>query len=114
MAEILRRTDRWGRDIVLHEVTWYDKIASKHVEVDGQIDAIMATLMEPDRVNYDSIYPDGENYYRLAIRSPPYHRIYLKVVVRFQRIDNQLIGKGITAYPSPYSAARGERHKWHR
>jgi hypothetical protein len=33
VAELLRCADRWHREVVLFEDTWYDKIVADHAEV---------------------------------------------------------------------------------
>ena len=114
MAEFLRCVDRWGREVVLYEDTWYDKILSVHPEVSGQLDPVEQTVAYPDRVNFDAAHDNGENYYRFGVLPYPYDGMYLKIVVRFETRDGETTGIVISAYPTRTYGRGGEQMKWHR
>lgn len=113
MAELLRCADRWGREVVLYEDTWYDKILVDHPIMDGQLDAVEQSLSNPDRVNYDAKYGSGENYYLYDVLQYPIEGFYLKVVVRFETHEGVSMGTVISAYPTRGYGRAGERMKWH-
>lgn len=114
MAELLRCADMCGREVVLDDDTWYDKIVADHPPMDGQLDAVEAALVDPDRVNYDAQHATGENFYRLGVIPYPFDGYYLKVVVRYETREGVSMGTVISAYPTrDYGQAR-ERMKWHR
>lgn len=89
MAEVLRCADRWGREVVLYDDTWYDKIVADHAEVANRLDAIDEVLARPDRVNFDALVSSGENFYGLGYFEYPLERRYLKVVVRYEIVGGQ-------------------------
>ena len=105
---------RWGRDIVLYEDTWYDKVLASHIEMSDMIDAVVQTLTDPDRVAFDASFAGGENYYRRWVLPHPYDVDFLKVVVRFEDINGEMAGVVVTAFSAPNSKKRGERFKWNR
>ena len=106
--------DLWGRDVVLYDDTWYDKIVAQHPPMDGQLDAVEEAIIRPDRVNFDAQHATGENYYRYGVLPYPFSTFYLKVVVRFQIREGTSMGTVISAYPSRDYGRSGERVKWHR
>jgi hypothetical protein len=114
VAEVLRCADRWGREIVLYEDTWYDKIVVFHGYMANKLDAIIAVLASPDRVNLDALHPGGENFYGRGYLDYPEDHYYLKVVVRYERTGNHQVGTIVSAYAAPDYRKRGERFKWHR
>ena len=78
VAEVLRCADRWGREIILHEDTWYDKIVGDHADMVDRFDAIIAVLANPERVNFDATYSTGENFYGRDYSNHPFGVDYLK------------------------------------
>jgi hypothetical protein len=103
--------DPLGRPIVARRQRWDEHIRTRHPEI-GPHDAIVrATLEEPDFIVADFDNPDGLNYYHLAALPSPYDRLYLKVVVSFNRVGAEVMGDVITAYPTR-QAARGEVQRW--
>ena len=114
MAEVLRCADRWGREVVLYEDTWYDKILVDHPEMADGLDAIETVLTNPDRVNFDAMHNTGENFYRYGVLRYSHDSFYLKVVVRFEVRDGRMRGIVISAYPTRHHGQGDERMKWHR
>lgn len=112
MAEILRCEDRWGRTIVLHDDTWYEKILADHPSVSIDPSLIRTAVQNPDRVNFDARFPNGENFYRRGMLQHPYDVDYLKVVVRFAIVNGEQVGTIVSAYPTAHHRKAGERHKW--
>lgn len=113
MAELLRCADRWGREVVLYDDTWYDKILVDHPIMDGQLGAVEQSLSDPDRVNYDAQYGSGENYYLYGVLQYPTDVFYLKVVVRYETREGVSMGIVISAYPTRNYGRVGERVNWH-
>ena len=97
--------------IVAQRRRWDEHIRNRHPEVADQVEAIRATLEIPDYIVSDVDNPDGLNYYRFGVLPPPYHRLYVKVVVSFQQIGSNVVGEVITAYPTR-RIARGEVQRW--
>lgn len=116
MAEILRCQDRWGRIVILHDDTWYEKILMDHAEVPDNPSMVEEVIQDPDRVNFDALSPNGENFYRRRVLQHPYDMDYLKVVVRFAVTESssEAIGTVVSAYSSVHYRKAGERHKWSR
>lgn len=114
VAEVLRCNDRWGREVVLYDDTWFDKVVVYHAYMAEKLDAIVAVLANPERVNFDASHPNGENYYGRGYLTYPYDFDYVKVVVRYEMVGTQDEGTIISAYAAPDYRKRGERHKWHR
>ena len=114
MVEVLRCADRWGREVVLYDDTWYDKIVVFHGYMANKLEAIASVLATPDRVNFDALNPNGENFYGRGYLDYPDDLDYLKVVVRYERIDSHDVGTIVSAYAAPDYRKRGERFKWHR
>ena len=114
MDELLRCADRFGRTVVLRADIWYDKVLSDHPEMAQSLEAVEITLTDPDRVNFDAIYRNGENFYRRGVLQHPHDIDYLKVVVRYERIGDELIGDVISAFVAPHYRKPGERFRWNR
>jgi hypothetical protein len=114
VAEVLRCADRWGREVVLYEDTLYDTIVVFHGYMANKLDAIVDVLVSPERVNFDALHPNGENFYGRGYLAFPEDHYYLKVVVRYERIGSQDVGTIVSAYAAPDYRKRGERFKWHR
>ena len=55
--------DRWQRDIMLYEDTWFDHIAYGHPELRGYDAAVAKVLEKPYRVMHDAVIADRECYY---------------------------------------------------
>jgi len=114
VAEVLRCADRWGREVVLYDDTWYDKIVVYPGYMASKLDAITSVLAKPERVNFDALYENGENFYGSGYLEYPNDAHYLKVVVRYNREESQNVGTIVSAYAAPDYRKRGERYKWHR
>jgi hypothetical protein len=93
--------DRFGREIVLYEDTWYGHIVGEHAEMAGQIDELELTIAHAERVTQDQSFADRQCYYRNGHLPWPYDRDYLKVVVELEDfgVDRPLGGVVVTAYP---------------
>jgi hypothetical protein len=113
MAELRRWIDRWGRPVVLHEDTWFNKITIRHPEMERYLDQVGLAIMSPDRVTFDAIFPNGENCYARALLAQPFDWHNLKVCVRYSESLEGLVGVVITAFPIP-GFTRQERLKWTR
>jgi hypothetical protein len=114
VAEVLRCADQWGREVVLYEDTWYDKIVVDHIDMVDRFDAIIAVLAQPERVHFDATYANGENFYGRDYPDHPFSPDYLKVVVRYEFIGDIEVGTIVSAYPAPHYRKNGERFKWQR
>ena len=114
VAEVLRCADRWGREIVLYEDTWYGKIVGDHADMVDRFDAVTAVLADPERVHFDAAFPNGENFYGRDYPDHPFGVDYLKIVVRYDLVGAEEIGTIVSAYPAPHYRKHGERFKWQR
>lgn len=104
--------DRWGRAIVLSADQWLGKILRDHGELDGHLDALHRTLVDPDVVRRDALHARRENFYRRATLPGFSERDYLKVCVEFSGgAGGGSAGTVITAYPTP-TVKRGESQEW--
>lgn len=99
--------DPLGRPIAAQRHRWNEHIRARHPEVAPHPMAVRATLEAPDLIVADFDNPNGLNYYRFAALPPPYDRLYLKVVVTFDRVGAEVVGDVNTAYPTG-KTARGE------
>lgn len=109
MALVLRCQDRWNREIVLTDRTWYGHVLSNHAELTDHLTAVERTVRRPQRVTTDKDDPDREVFYRRGILPVPYHRDYLKVVVQFDNDAGQ--GRIVTAFATAVIKA-GEPQRW--
>ncbi len=100
-GEVLRCPDRFGREVVLLTSQWANHALIRHPELSGQELAVARVLQYPDVITRDAKHPNGENFYALGVLSPPQHRVYLKVCVRFGAVGSppQTMGVIITAFP---------------
>ena len=112
MAEILRCEDRWGRSIVLHDDTWYEKILMDHGEVPNDPAILGQVLRDPDRVNFDAKHASGENFYRQGLLQHTRRHRYLKVVDRFEQAIGESEGTIVSAYGTAHYQSTGERRRW--
>jgi hypothetical protein len=114
MAELLRCVDRWYREIVLYEDTWYDKIMAQRPILAPHLGRIEGILRNPDVVTFDIDHPGGENFYRLAALPSPLDRSYFKICVRFRATqDETVVGVIVTAFPT-FRIKRGETIRWRK
>lgn len=74
--------DRWQRDIVLYEDTWFDHILTGHVELHHHEAAVAKVLEKPYRVTYDVFEENRECFY--AQIRPVFPDVLVKVCVEFQ------------------------------
>ena len=108
--------DRWGREIVLTEESWYGHIIFEHPVMHGNDALVADAITAPHRVMYDAEHDDREAFYRLGrVPNAPrrlLHR-YLKVCVEFlpAGAGGAVLGRVVTAYPSNQFKP-GERQKW--
>src|SRR5918995_6448744 len=93
--------DRFGREIVLYEDTWYDHILGDHAEMADQIDELELAIAQTERVTQDQSFASRQCYYRKGNLPWPYDRDYLKIVVELvdAGFDRPLRGVVVTAYP---------------
>ena len=112
MAEVLRCSDPWGRQVAVDADLWSRKVQA-HPELAGQEDAIRQTIEHPELVNHDKAHQDRECFYRRAMLPPPAHRAYLKVVIRYsaERDSADYLGHFVSAHPSSRISPK-EHRKW--
>ena len=114
MAELLRCVDRWYREVVLFEDTWYDKVMVQRPALAPYLSRIEGVLRNPDVVTLDIDHPGGENFYRLAALPAPFHRAYLKVCVRFGATEDDFgAGVIVTTFPT-FRIKQGETTRWRK
>lgn len=113
MAEVLRCTDRWGRESILMNAQWMGHILVKHDEMIDGLGAIRQTIEQPDFVNHDLRNRHGENFYLFGALPAPLNRSYLKVCIRFTFIGplGPWRGEIVTAYATT-AVKTGEVQKW--
>jgi len=94
-------TDRFGREIVLYEDTWYDHILDDHAEMADQLDELELAIAHAERITQDQSFASRQCYYRKGHLPWPYDRDYLKVVVELEdsSFGRPLRGVVVTAYP---------------
>jgi hypothetical protein len=112
VADILRCTDRWGREVTLTEALWSNKILPKHPEMIGHDADVAAAITDPMFVMHDASHADRENFYRVCTFPPKHVLAYVKVVVGFQRratgpVEGIVISAFAVGNPKP-----GEQQKW--
>jgi hypothetical protein len=73
--------DRWQRDIVLYEDTWFDHILSGHADLRNHEATVAKVLEKPYRVMYDAIQENRECFY--AQIRPDFPGVLVKVCVEF-------------------------------
>src|SRR5918998_2776585 len=92
--------DRWGREIVLDEDTWYHHILPGHRTLRGHDAAVAKVLTDPYRVMHDAWHENRENFQRP--RTHPHHPdLFLKVCVEFGAEETGFSGTVVTAYLTP-------------
>jgi hypothetical protein len=89
--------DRWGRDFVLCEDTWYNHILPRHHVLRGYEAAVAEVLTGPSRVMLDAIHPMREGFYRPRTH-PEYPELFLKVCVE---LSSAIDGFVVTAFLTP-------------
>jgi len=110
--DLLSFVDRWGRTIVLSEGAWLH-ILAEHEEMQGQEDAVDATVTAPERVMGDVDVRERVSFYRAGTLPGRYRHWYVKVVVHFLPPDESgiVVGEIVTAYATP-ALKRGEKQLW--
>jgi hypothetical protein len=73
--------DRWHRDIVLYEDTWFGHIVAGHEEFHHREAVVAKVLTKPYRVTYDVMYESRECFYAQII--PPFPGTFVKICVQF-------------------------------
>lgn len=73
--------DRWQRDIVLYEDTWFDHILPGHEDLRHQEAAVAKVLEKPYRVMHDVSEESRERFY--AQIRPTFPGAFIKVCVEF-------------------------------
>jgi hypothetical protein len=103
-----------GREVIVEEGTWTNKIIADHAELDGNELLVERTLVDPDVRNRDKEHEGREVYYRRGVLEAPFENDLLKVVVEF-RTDSTGTTRGrlITAYATD-RVAGGEKTIWTR
>jgi hypothetical protein len=89
--------DRWGRDFVLYEDTWYNHILSRHFVLHHHEAAVAAVLTRPFRVTHDAVHPLRECFYR-PDALPEHPELLLKVCVE---LTSSFGGFVVTAFLTP-------------
>ena len=112
MADVLRCTDRWGREIVLTDECWNGHILPDRAILRGLESRLEVVLTDPYRVRRDATNPSRECFYRHRTL-PGMPRLFLKVVVEFRPIgpNGVLDGSDITAFPTNHFKT-GEQQIW--
>lgn len=113
MGEILRRTDRWGREIVLDDEGWYGHIVPRRTYFSGrEQEYVDETLTGPSIVTVDVDDPARECFYRPSPLPRPYGGLLVKVVVDFSSTEVDA-GEGlvVTVYLTP-KPKPGELRRW--
>ncbi|MDP9364692.1 MAG: hypothetical protein M3Q10_10800 [Chloroflexota bacterium] len=113
MGEILRRTDRWGREIVLDDDCWYGHVVRRRSYFSGrELDCVGEALTAPSLVTHDVDDLDRECFYRPSPLPRPYGGLLVKVVVDFASAD-VATGEGlvVTVHLTP-KPKPGEQQKW--
>lgn len=87
--------DRWGRDIVLFENTWYDHILPNHAQLRGHEASVAQVLSNPHCVMSDALDENRECFYARTL--PGFRNVYIKVVVEFQPHQEGVV---VTAFPT--------------
>ena len=103
VAVIFVGADRRGREVVLHEDTWYEHILGNHPEMMGSESAVADAIQGAEHVKIDRFAANRRCYYRRGLLHAPYHHDYLKVVVAFYPPDAEGVVRGnvVSAYPAP-------------
>ena len=89
--------DRWARDFVLYEDTWYNHILPRHFVLHGREPDVAAVLTSPFRVMSDAVHPMRECFYRLGAH-PEHPRLLLKVCVELTTVSGGFV---VTAFLTP-------------
>lgn len=89
--------DRWGRDFVLYQDTWYNHILGRHHGLRGHEAAVAEVLTRPSRVMYDAVHPLRECFYRPRTH-PDCPELFLKVCVERTSAFGGFV---VTAYLTP-------------
>jgi hypothetical protein len=88
--------DPEGRLVLLSERLWRAEICRDHPAVYGEMEAVIATVEEPDIICEDADYPERDCYYRRGVIGR-YPNFWLKVVVAPSDADSD-DGFVITAF----------------
>jgi hypothetical protein len=104
MHETFRCIDPRGREIVLWDDRWYNKIIDPRrgrPQLADALDDIRLTLTIPELITADKSREGVEVYYRGAVAlPPPYGRSLLKVCVLFPEDEwGDSMGSVLTVYP---------------
>jgi hypothetical protein len=111
---LLRCVDRWYREVVLFEDTWYDKIVVDHAWLVSYLNRLEGVLHNPDCVTFDADHPRGENFYGASVLQPQHGGSLLKICVRYRPADDERdFGIIVTAYPA-LKIKRRETIRWRK
>lgn len=89
--------DRWRRDFVLYEDTWYNHVLLRHRLLIGHEAAVAKVLTNPFRVMHDATNPLRECFYRMR-GHPDFPDHFLKVCVELTSDRGGLV---VTAFLAP-------------
>jgi hypothetical protein len=89
--------DRWGRDFVLYDDTWYNHILPRHRLLLGHEAAVAKVLTNPFRVMHDATDSLRECFYRRRVH-PDFPDLFLKVCVELTSNRGGLV---VTAFLAP-------------
>ena len=110
----LECVDPWGRTVTLDQDCWEEHILRDHPALSDQLEAIHATLVSPDIVNFDAKQSDGKSYFRRGANSnPSYLHLFVKVCVKYHSNSSHSHGQVLTANVTNAVKA-GETEKWRR
>lgn len=93
---LLSCADRFGREIVLYEDTWYDHILARRAVLAGHETAVLATLEGAEHIRIDRRDRNRRCYYRHGDLPPPNGYDFVKVIVEFDVEQRQ--GVVVTAF----------------
>jgi len=73
--------DRWQRDIVLYEDSWFDHIVPGHEDLRHHEAAVAKAVEKPYRVMHDALEERRECFYAQIL--PTFPGVFVKVCVEF-------------------------------
>lgn len=98
--------DRWQRDIVLYEDTWFGHIVPGHEDLRHHEAAVAKVIEKPYRVMYDALKESRECFY--AQIRPDFPNVFIKVCVEFILEREGLV---VSAFLTP-SLRSDEVQRW--
>lgn len=113
IAIVFACADRFGREVVLREDTWYNHVLDQHPELTNRQTAAEEAIRLAEQIRVDRFDTGRRCFYRRGLLPPPYQRDQLKVVVEFYPSDAGGVVRGevVTAYLVS-SPDRREQREW--